>query len=197
MNRSNSKSKTPQLLSPFRFEGFYLEEVRRGTSRLGSILDPQLVSPFDQLIDIGEVGVRVLSCQTGSQVRRVRRNHQEGEEPPHSRHHPRRNASAAKLIAPHKLRCASPAYMGAISEPCCIRLPTENQRAFLRVNWLTRNSGSSMHGYGLVHSSGQKRPMMKRAMETQKKAAASVIQTSTAKGAAKEKKLGGAFFGFW
>lgn len=37
-------------------------------------------------------------------------------------------------------------YMGAISEPCCIRLPIVNQSEFLILNWLTRNSGSSMHG---------------------------------------------------
>lgn len=54
-----------------------------------------------------------------------------------------------------------------------------------------------MHGYGFVHSSGQKRPMMNREIETAKNAAANVIQTSTPKGAANEKKLGGAFFGFW
>lgn len=54
-----------------------------------------------------------------------------------------------------------------------------------------------MHGYGFVHSSGQKRPMMNSEMETVKKAAAKVTHTSTPNGAANEKKLGGAFFGFW
>lgn len=53
-----------------------------------------------------------------------------------------------------------------------------------------------MHGYGFVHSSGQKRPMMNREIETAKKAAAKVTHTSRPKGAANEKKLGGAFFGF-
>lgn len=54
-----------------------------------------------------------------------------------------------------------------------------------------------MHGYGFVHSSGQKRPIMNNMADTIKNAAAKLIHTSTPNGAAKEKKLGGAFFGFW
>ena len=44
-------------------------------------------------------------------------------------------------------------HIGAISVPCCISAPAANQPEFCKLNWLTRNSGSSIQGYGLVHSS--------------------------------------------
>jgi hypothetical protein len=46
-------------------------------------------------------------------------------------------------------------HMGAISVPCCMKLPMVNQRLFCNVNWFSNSSGSSMHGYGLCHSYGQ------------------------------------------
>lgn len=75
--------------------------------------------------------------------------------------------------------------------------PVVNQNAFLILNWLIKNSGSSMHGYGLFHSLGHNRPMIKSATETPKYAVTNNAHTSMAKGSAKEKKLGGALLGFW
>lgn len=59
-----------------------------------------------------------------------------------------------------------------------------------------RNSGSSTHGYGLVHSSGHKRPIINNEIDTTKYAALRDSQTSNPNGAAKEKKLGGALVAF-
>lgn len=87
-------------------------------------------------------------------------------------------------------------HIGAISDPWHIRLPVANQMEFDILNWLIRYSGSSMQGYGLVHSSGQSLPMTNNEKATRKKATARAIQTSIANGSAKEKKLGGAVKGF-
>ena len=45
-------------------------------------------------------------------------------------------------------------YLGAISEPCCIREPMVNQKALLSVMQFSSSSGSWMQGWGLSHSSG-------------------------------------------
>lgn len=87
--------------------------------------------------------------------------------------------------------------MGATSEPCCIKLPTTNQTEFCMLHWFTRYFGSSTHGYGLFHSPWQSLPMMNMDTATASDEAINISQTSGAKGSAKEKKLGGAFFGFW
>lgn len=87
--------------------------------------------------------------------------------------------------------------MGAISEPCCIRLPITNQKELCRLHWLTKYLGSSIQGYGLVHSSVHSLPMINIEMAVVNEAAISISQTSGAKGSANEKKLGGAFVGFW
>lgn len=87
-------------------------------------------------------------------------------------------------------------YIGAISDPCCIRLPTVNHNEFLKLNWLTRNSGSSMHGYGFVHSAGLNLPIIKKLKETKMKETANNIHTSMENGKAKVNKLGGAGSGF-
>lgn len=57
-------------------------------------------------------------------------------------------------------------YIGAISDPCCIKLPIVNQNEFLRLNWFVKNSGSSMHAKGFVHSSGDMRPIMNNDTDT-------------------------------
>jgi hypothetical protein len=45
-------------------------------------------------------------------------------------------------------------HLGAMSEPCCIREPMVNQRELRRLNWFSRTSGSSLHGWGFSHSYG-------------------------------------------
>jgi hypothetical protein len=76
-------------------------------------------------------------------------------------------------------------------------LPETNQKQFLRLSWLTKYSGSSIHGYGFVHSDEQIRPNTNKTIDTVRYDKATKIQISRAKGSAKEKKLGGAFLGFW
>lgn len=45
-------------------------------------------------------------------------------------------------------------YLGAMSEPCCISEPMVNHSEFMRLNWFSRISGSSLQGWGLSHSYG-------------------------------------------
>jgi hypothetical protein len=173
----------------------YPEEFFRGTVYFGSKLNPLLFRNISKFEHIFEGSVGTLSCEKRCEISRVRRYHDQSEEPPHSGDHSGRNrARIGRVVEILKILVT---HIGAISEPCCMRLPVMNQKQFLRLSWLTKYSGSSMQGYGLCHSLGEMRPKRKRAMETPKNAAARSFQTPTAKGSAKEKKLGGAFLGFW
>lgn len=66
----------------------YPEESSRGTSSQRSIFDLGL---FGQIIGAFDGGIHSLDRQECRQVGGVRGNHDQGEEPPHSRHHPRRH----------------------------------------------------------------------------------------------------------
>lgn len=87
-------------------------------------------------------------------------------------------------------------YFNSISEPCCIIEPVMNHIQFLNCNWLTKYSGSSIHGYGFSHSAGDIRPKMKRMTAIPIHDITSSFHTSNAKGSAKEKNFGGALVGF-
>ena len=43
-------------------------------------------------------------------------------------------------------------YLGAISDPCCMRLPQLCQKQLCRVSTFSSSSGSSTHGWGFSHS---------------------------------------------
>ena len=45
-------------------------------------------------------------------------------------------------------------YLGAISDPCCKRLPQLCQRQFTMLRVVSNSSDSSEHGWGLSHSYG-------------------------------------------
>lgn len=53
-----------------------------------------------------------------------------------------------------------------------------------------------MHGYGLSHSAGDKRPIINKESETKNKAVPRYIQTSLENGDMKENSCGGSFLGF-
>jgi hypothetical protein len=55
---------------------------------------------------------------------------------------------------------------GATSDPCCMRDPMVNQKLFAKLNWFSSSSGSSMQGYGLSHSKGEKRASIQMSRET-------------------------------
>ena len=45
-------------------------------------------------------------------------------------------------------------YLGAMSDPCCMRLPQLCQKQLWRVNSFSSSSGSSTQGWGFSHSKG-------------------------------------------
>ena len=47
------------------------------------------------------------------------------------------------------------AALGLRSEPCCIRVPTANQKLFARVKSFWTTNPVSTHGWGLAHSIGE------------------------------------------
>jgi len=60
---------------------------------------------------------------------------------------------------------------GLMSEPCCIRVPTQNQKLLDNVNVFSTVSVSGLHGCGLYHSYGLNRAKMKMVILTMKYAA--------------------------
>lgn len=57
---------------------------------------------------------------------------------------------------------------GFMSDPCCINVPTQNQKLFDNVNVFSTVSVSGLHGWGLYHSYGLKRAKMKMVILTMK-----------------------------
>lgn len=87
-------------------------------------------------------------------------------------------------------------YFGAISEPCCNTAPVVNHSEFPIVNWFSKWSGSSMHGYGLSHSCGDSLPKIKKHNEMPRYAKPKTIQTPCENGSMKENSLGICIVGF-
>ena len=66
----------------------YPEERIRGSAAVGSVLDLGLLG---QVLCRVDGHVHLGGREEGGQVGRVRGDHDQGEEPPHARHHARRN----------------------------------------------------------------------------------------------------------
>lgn len=90
--------------------------------------------------------------------------------------------------------CAT--YTGAISEPCWSSAPKVNHNEFLTLNWFSKCSGSSIHGYTFCHSEGDNLLIRKNESDIIKYVKPSVIQTLEENGDININKLGGTGSGF-
>ena len=94
-------------------------------------------------MDVKEVTV-IDSIDT-SEVGGVGGDHNKGEEPPHAGH----NAGGdgpAMAVCTQAWTLRTGAYLGAMSEPCCIKLPQLCQKQLCSVSSFSSSSGSSTHG---------------------------------------------------
>jgi len=80
--------------------------------------------------------------------------------------------------------------LGLMSDPCCISVPTQNQKLLDNVNVFSTVSVSGLHGWGLYHSYGLNRASMKMVILTMKYAATMYTQISIAKGFINENNPG-------
>ncbi len=62
-------------------------------------------------------------------------------------------------------------YLGARSQPCCIKDPIVNQKLFKRLNIFSKILSSCLHGLHGFHSYGENLPVIKSIMDTPTKAA--------------------------
>lgn len=73
--------------------------------------------------------------------------------------------------------------------------PITRNGVSVRVKGVSNTSGSLMHGYGFVHSTGQSFPITNNNADTTTYAPIRCIQTSFENGFRNDRKLGGAFVG--